>query len=196
MKRSTVILNQTVNWPEAGIPGLTGLEICVQLTRGYLAIVDAEDAEDLSSVNWCADLQLTRQQVRAVRNSPRDEHGKQHPILMHRQLMKPMVGQEVDHRDQHIHFVHKLVDNRRENLRNVSVSQNAANQRKQVGCSSRFKGVCWNKRDEKWAAGIRVNGRSIYLGIFTSQEEAAHTYNQAHQHYFPGIAEGINLIAI
>ena len=181
-----------MNWPAAGIAGLTGQEVCIVLTLGYLSLVSEQDVEELSSVNWCA--LACRHRIYAVRATSRDEHGKQHLILMHRQLMKPMVGQEVDHRDQHIHFVHKLVDNRRENLRNVSVSQNAANQRKQVGCSSRFKGVCWNKLDEKWQAGIRVNRRLIHLGYFASQEEAASAYNQAHEHHFPGIAEGMNSI--
>jgi len=192
--RSTVILRETSNWPTDGIPGLTGLEICIVLTRGYLSLVSEQDADELSRVSWCADLSTNRQ-ARAARSSTPDEHGKQKKILMHRVIMEPTADQQVDHRDQHIHFVHKLVDNRRENLRNVSNSQNNANRRKMRG-SSMYKGVFWNKRDEKWKAGIRVNGRGIYLGIFTSQEEAAHAYNAAHQHYFPGIREGINLISI
>ena len=105
-----------------------------------------------------------------------------------------MVGHEVDHRDQHRLFGYKIVDNRRSNLRNVSRSQNNANQRKRAGCTSRYKGVCWFKRDEKWRAQIRVNRRGIHLGLFVNETEAAEAYNEAHQHHFPGISEGLNRI--
>ena len=194
MKRSVVILRNTPNWPEAGIPGLTGYELCIQLTRGYMALIDADDLVALSSTSWCADLSSNSRQVKAVRNSTPDEHGKRQLILMHRQVSKPLTGQDVDHRDQHRHFEHKIVDNRRQNLRNVTTSQNHANSRPQVGCTSKFKGVSWDKRGEKWRAYIMVNKRRSYLGLFTNESEAAHAYNQAHEHYFPGIQVGKNFV--
>ena len=192
--RPICILRNTTNWPEAGIPGLTGYELCIQLTRGYLALIDADDLVALSSTNWFADLQLTSRQVRAVRSSTPDEHGKQQKIYMHRQLMNPTADQQVDHRDQHRFLVYRIVDNRRQNLRNVTKSQNQANQRPQVGCSSRFKGVYWHKPTEKWLAKIVVNRRQSYLGYFTNESEAALAYNTAHQLYFPGIQEGKNFV--
>jgi hypothetical protein len=132
------------------------------------------------------------QQVQAARNSTPDEHGKRKLIYMHRQLMNPLDGQDVDHTDQHRFFVFKLVDNRRENLRNVSTSQNQANHRPRVGCSSCYKGVSWFKRDGKWMAQLMVNQRRIYLGLFVTELEAAVVYDVAHQHHFPGISEGLN----
>jgi len=191
--RSTVILRETSNWPTDGIPGLTGLEICVVLTKGCLALISEQDVQEMSGSSWCACLS-TKQQVKAARRSPVDEHGKQQRIYMHRWLMKPTADQEVDHRDQHKFFCYKVVDNRRQNLRNVTKSQNHANERPHVGCSSRYKGVCWHKKNEKWLAYIRVNQRRIYLGLFTSEAEAASAYNQAHEQHFPGIAEGMNSI--
>ena len=187
--RSTVILRETSNWGH-GIPGLTGQEICIVLTKGYVALVSPEDVDELSAVNWCADLSSKRQ-VKAVRNSTPDEHGKRQLILMHRQVSKPTDDQEVDHIDQHRFFGYKVVDNRRQNLRSVTKSQNMANQRKTRG-SSRYKGVTWDRRNEKWKAQIMGNQRHIHLGYFTSEAEAAHAYNQAHQSYFPGIQEGRN----
>ena len=184
-----MILKDTANWGN-GIPGLTGLEICIVLTRGCLSLIDAESVEELSSVNWCA--LAGRHQVKAVRVTSRDAHGKQQMIYMHRQVSKPLPDQYVDHRDQHRHFEHKIVDNRRENLRNVTTSQNNANQRHRVGCSSKYKGVVWYKRDEKWRAYVRVNYRSIHLGYFDNEAEAAVAYDQAHEHHFPGIQEGLN----
>jgi len=193
MKRSVVILRNTPNWGQ-GIVGLTGYELCIQLTRGYLALIDADDLVALSSTNWRAMLSTSRQ-VQAGRVTPVDEHGNQQTILMHRQLMEPTDDQQVDHKDQHKFFGFKLVDNRRDNLRNVSGSQNLANQRPQVGCSSKYKGVNWYKWTEKWMSRIMVNGRRIHLGYFDNEVEAAHAYNQAHQLHFPGISEGLNLVA-
>ena len=193
--RSTVLLRDTPNWG-AGVPGLTGYELCVQLTRGYLAIIDVDDAEELSGYSWCAKVPSTSLQVRATRSSIPDEQGNRKTILMHREVSKPTDAQDVDHRDQHCHFAHKLVDNRSRNLRNVTASQNGSNRRKQVGCSSKFKGVAWYTRDETWSASIRVNRHLFHLGYFASEQEAAHAYNQAHQQHFPGISEGLNRIAI
>ena len=192
--RPICILRNTTNWPEAGIPGLTGYELCIQLTQGYLALIDADDLVALSSTSWRASLSSNSHQVKAVRNSTPDEHGKRHTVYMHRQLMEPTDAKDVDHKDQHRFFGFRLVDNRRENLRNVTSSQNNANQRPQVGCSSRFKGVCWNKQNEKWKAQIKINHRQIYLGYFTNEAEAALAYNTAHQLYFPGIQEGKNFV--
>jgi len=188
--RSTVILKDTVNWPADGIPGLTGHEICVVLTKGYIALVSPEDAEELSGYNWHT--LLSKQQVIAVRNSTPDERGKQKKIYMHRWLMKPTADQEVDHRDQHCFFCYKVVDNRRENLRNGSASQNQANRRKQVGCTSSYMGVCWLKRNAKWMAQIMANQRKTYLGSFDTQLEAAMAYDSEHRNLFPGIHEGLN----
>lgn len=43
--------------------------------------------------------------------------------------------------------------------------------------TSGYRGVCWNKRDEKWRARIRVNYKYIHLGCFDTAEEGAIAYN-------------------
>jgi hypothetical protein len=190
--RPTVLLRDTVNWCQ-GIPGLTGDEVCLVLTRGYLSLISREDVEAFSSYNWYSLVQ--KGQVAAVRWTPRDVRGKQKFILLHREISCPTAEQEVDHRDQHKFFCFKIVDNRRQNLRNVSRSQNQANQRKCVGCTSSYKGVYWFKQHEKWHSRIKVNRRRIHLGYFTSETDAAVAYNQAHETHFPGIHEGLNKIS-
>ena len=188
MKRAICFLKDTPNWPEAGIPGLTGQEICIQLTKGYLAIIDVDDAEELSSTNWCATVKHC--QVTASRRETHDRKSK--IVYLHRLIKKPSAEQDVDHRDQHKFFCYKIVDNRRFNLRSVSRSQNNANQRKRTGCSSMYKGVTWSKRDEKWKAQITFNGRHACLGDFTSELEAALAYDSSHKIHFQGIQEGLN----
>jgi hypothetical protein len=43
---------------------------------------------------------------------------------------------------------------------------------------SGFVGVCWNKRARKWATQSRVHGKTIYLGYFSNEEEAARRYDE------------------
>jgi hypothetical protein len=47
------------------------------------------------------------------------------------------------------------------------------------GGSSRFKGVSWYSRVNKWRALIAVHGKNTHLGYFIDEEEAARTYDEA-----------------
>jgi AP2 domain len=70
------------------------------------------------------------------------------------------------------------LDNRRVNLRNATTQQNGMNRRKQkMSSSSAFKGVTWHKRDKKWQAAIGLDGRTIHLGYFSIESEAAEFYD-------------------
>lgn len=67
-------------------------------------------------------------------------------------------------------------DNRWENLREASRSENGANRGPQANSKSGIKGVCWHKRNQKWYAQITENGCVRYLGEFDTKEEAAAAY--------------------
>jgi len=71
------------------------------------------------------------------------------------------------------------LDNRRSNLRPATIAQNSQNRRPPVGGSSKFKGVCWNRVSQKWQAGIKINGKSHYLGLFAAEIDAANAYDEA-----------------
>jgi hypothetical protein len=45
--------------------------------------------------------------------------------------------------------------------------------------SSQYRGVSWNKRDNKWRAEIYYEGKSHNLGSFEDEEEAGRTYDKA-----------------
>lgn len=66
-------------------------------------------------------------------------------------------------------------DNRIANLREATLSQNAWNR----AAGSGAKGVCFDRRDKKWRATIRVDGRIKSLGYYESQDEAASAYARA-----------------
>jgi hypothetical protein len=95
------------------------------------------------------------------------------PMKMHRLVADVVPGQEVDHKNG------DKLDNRESNLRPATRSQNLANRDKREGCSSRFKGVCWDKRAGKWMAYAVVDGKQKFLGYFVydEEEEAARTYD-------------------
>lgn len=75
-------------------------------------------------------------------------------------------------------------DNRIENLRVCSSTQNAQNIHKGRGRHSSYKGVSFSAKQGKFVAQIRVDGVSIWLGSFESEEEAYKAYCEASSKHF------------
>lgn len=91
-------------------------------------------------------------------------------VYMHR-LLAGEAGMQVDH------INGNGLDNRRENLRAVTQSQNLANQRKTRG-TSKYKGVSLNNKNKKWISQIQKDGITYRLGCnFETEHEAAIVYN-------------------
>ncbi len=63
-------------------------------------------------------------------------------------------------------------DNRIENLRAVTRTENGQNRKKASDNKSGTTGVSFNKRSNKWRAGITINGKAKYLGFYTDKNEA------------------------
>ncbi len=85
------------------------------------------------------------------------------------------------------------LDNRRFNLRSATAGQNLQNQQKQVGRTSRFKGVAWRKDLGKWQAYIHFQRSRQHLGYFVDEEKAAMAYNEAATSLFSEFAR-LNVI--
>lgn len=137
----------------------------IQLTKGYKAIIDASIAHVVGQYNWYA--LVVGKLVYAVRKSPRPASKT---ILMHREILKPDVGQEVDHRNGN------GLDNRLSNLRCATSQQNKHNQRAKGNNKSGYKGVFWETRSKRWLARIMIDGKTKYLGSFTNPEDAHKAY--------------------
>jgi hypothetical protein len=75
-------------------------------------------------------------------------------------------------------------DNRVENLRLASVSQNQANSRRPCHNTSGYKGVSWHRQSRRWRAAIVVSKRQISLGLFTTAEAAHAAYAAAAAEHF------------
>lgn len=143
----------------------------ITLTQGKVALVDDEDFEYLNQWKWFAEKRGSGL-VYAVRNV------KQKPLHMHTQIIKTPKGMVTDH------INGDGLDNRRCNLRACTHGENMRNRKVgQVNNKSGYKGAHWSKRQEKWKAEIRVNGKSIHLGYFNDLIEAAQAYDRAARKY-------------
>ncbi len=149
----------------------------VPLTKGYEAIIDAADVPLVDGFNWCADVHHyadgSVKVVYAVRNSPRDENGKQRAIMMHRVLLDAPHGMQVDHASS------DGLDNRRSNIRLASRAENMWNRRNAGNNGSGFKGVHWSKAAKAWVARIAANGKRRTIGKYNCATAAAIAYARA-----------------
>lgn len=129
----------------------------VPLTYGRFALVDEADYSRVAERAWYLDHGYAR---------TRDE-------FLHRFILGLKEGDpEVDHRNR------DRLDNRRENLRPSTRAGNCANKGKASGRSSRFKGVHWMKKGHgRWVAAIKHRQRSIHIGQFLNEEDAARAYD-------------------
>jgi hypothetical protein len=69
-------------------------------------------------------------------------------------------------------------DNRIENLRLATRSENQCNRGKHSNNKSGFKGVNWNREAKKWAARCMVKGKRTHIGYFDNAVLAALAYQQ------------------
>lgn len=140
----------------------------ISLTRGKCAIVDDEDFIRLNQWKWyCLKERNGFTAARTVQTG-----GSKKRILMHREIMRPPDGMQVDH------INHDGLDNRRENLRICTNAENQMNTRPRGG-TSQYIGVCWHKRDKRWSAKIQFCHKSYHLGNYATEEEAARAYDKA-----------------
>ena len=147
----------------------------ILLTQFYFTLVDEVDFEWLSKTRWCVLKQKTGERLYAARRL------NNRFVLMHRIITNAPSGLDVDH------INGNGLDNRRDNLRICTRSENLHNMRPRGGSSS-FKGVSWNKRDQVWRAYINVNGSRHSLGSFRSEIDAAHAYDDAAREHFGDFA--------
>lgn len=89
-----------------------------------------------------------------------------------------VIPDEIDHRDRN------KLNNRIENLRPCTSSQNKGNIQLLPTNTSGYRGVSLNARSQKWHAQIKIHGKQTYLGRFDTPEEAAMLYNQAAIEHF------------
>lgn len=141
----------------------------IPLTQGQTAIVDEIDYERVSQFRWYA--AKDRHGFRAARQLPRS-NGKRSIEYLHNLILRPADGLQVDHINRN------PLDNRRSNLRLVTIQQNACN-RKYKKYRHGYKGICWFAPAKKFQAQITANGKHRFLGYYATAIEAAKAYDAA-----------------
>ncbi len=141
----------------------------IPLTNGKNALIDDGDVELLSKYKWSAVLIHNRWYATTSVGG--------RTTYMHRMILPDAT--EVDHKNR------DGLDNRRENLRACTHSENIANSEFKPNVSG-FRGVGRNRKG--WRARLKVNKTTTHLGTYSTPEEAARVYDAEARRVFGGFA--------
>lgn len=149
----------------------------ISLTKGQFALVDDNDFEELNKHKWRASFNKGVNSFYVIRTIINSK-GTETTEFMHRFLTRVSCGFHIDH------INHNTLDNRKQNLRIVTHSQNAMNRRIRCDNKSGVTGVNWHKRDCVWIATININKKLKYLGGFKNKKDAIKSRKNAEiKHY-------------
>jgi hypothetical protein len=152
----------------------------IKLTQGEFAIVDDDEFERLNKYKWCCS-SACGETIYALRGICLGGH-KRTSVQMHREIINAPTGMDVDH------INGNRLDNRKENLRLCTRSQNSANQKLSKNNKTGFKGVSYHaqtiitkKRNyiyRRIYSQIRHGKKLIFLGSFKTERDAALAYDK------------------
>lgn len=136
----------------------------IELCTGRKAKVDDEDYKRLSKHHW-------------------HENGSHvyrwlggRKVFLHREVMGlgriSGEGKIVEHKNRN------GLDCQKDNLRIATHQQNMQNTGPRRGSTSKYKGVSWYKITKRWRAQIKTEKKTLTIGYFLSEVEAAKAYNE------------------
>ena len=129
--------------------------------KGQEIIIDKEDYNKIKDYTW--KLNTNGYAITEVKKGLE----KVKSIMLHRLINNTPEGMITDHINRN------KLDNRKENLRTCTTSENAMNRKTNYkNETSKTKGVDYRKQDNMWRARICKNGNRINLGLFKTEEEA------------------------
>lgn len=160
----------------------------IQISKGYVALIDDEDYERVSALCWNAN---ESKYTTYAQHTFRDPDGRRRTVTLHRFILNTPAGLRSDH------INGNGLDCRRCNLRPATAAGNARNRRK---CSNKFpyKGIDQFRVNGRFRAVIQVNYKKLSSPFFDTIEEAARAYDDlARLHFgefarlnFPNTTEG------
>lgn len=142
----------------------------------YVALVDDEDFEYLNQFRWC--VYVGTNTVYALRKI-KINNSKFIGYRMHCDIMGK---EEIDHID------HDGLNNQKYNLRICTHGQNMMNRRPNKNTSSKYKGVSWCSKSNKWLSQIIINKTRYHLRYFDDEVEAAKVYDEKAKELFKEFA--------
>lgn len=91
-----------------------------------------------------------------------------HILIAEHYIPNPENKKFIDHKDT------IRTNNKLDNLRWATKSENERNRNKRLNVSSKYKGVCWDKTKSKWIAYIN----SKYIGYYDNEIDASKAYDE------------------
>jgi hypothetical protein len=137
----------------------------IYLESGEEVIIDSDCVDIVKNIRWCKD------KMGYVKG---EMNGKK--VRLHRLITGAPSGLYVDHKN------HCTLDNRKENLRVCTPSQNSMNKIVTVNKSGTV-GVR-KTRGGKWVSQIKANRKYVYLGTYENYEDAVNARKEAEKRYF------------
>lgn len=155
---------------------------CIEMKNDKKALISPEDYDFLSGSTW-----HVSNSGYACREITDGSKQMMHRVVAERSHGEIPEGMQVDHINK------DRLDNRRENLRFATNSQNQANGTSRV-TKSGFRGVRASESGMRWKAVITLNQEAQHLGYFDTPEEAALAYNDKAQELFGEFAT-LNIVS-
>lgn len=148
----------------------------IALTQEQVTTIDDADLEAVRKHKWAAQRASTGKYYAVT--SIKDKNGVFKRVYLHRFLMNPPRGLVVDHKDGN------PLNNCRSNLRictqsqNITAAYNTGNGKGEK--KSKYRGVSYIVNGKRqWKATTRNNNKTLYLGVFASEVEAAKARDKA-----------------
>lgn len=142
----------------------------IQLTKGYVTIVDDDIYDWVNGMRWHA---LTTPSGKVYASGAAKHLGNGKEVSLHRVVLATHTYKTMDVD----HINGDTLDNRKCNLRLATRSQNLSNQKKKDGTKFQYKGVVYRKDRDRYMAHLTKDGKRYTSKKFKTIEEAALAYN-------------------
>jgi hypothetical protein len=95
---------------------------------------------------------------------------------IHRYIFSEILKKELNKSIIIDHIDNNKLNNSRENLRIVTFSENSRNRKKRENTSSKYIGVCFNKKAKLWESRLKIDNKELRAS-YNIEEFAAYQYN-------------------
>lgn len=147
----------------------------INLTKGYVALVDDDDFERLMERKWQTTIKKNGKLYASASYGGKNKR-------MHRVILDPPPEFQVDHIDGN------GLNNQKSNLRLCTNAENSMNRKKRTDTLSKYKGVFRLKGRDTYRVEIYKDGKKHIIGHFKDEDEGALAYNEAAKKMFGDFA--------
>lgn len=148
----------------------------IPLSKGKFALVDDEDFEFVNQWKWYF-FQRPGSNTYYAKTRMNTGYKIYKNVFMHRLIMKVSKSLHIDH------INGDGFDNRKSNLRVVTHHENMLNRSTRINNTSGYPGI-YKRENNKFVASISSGKKRVYLGFFSSYEEALAARKKAEDEYF------------